>query len=434
VGANEPRSPVYGTLLRSAWAELTFRTRDQDMASRSTELETLRSRLAGVAPLDPANWPKVEAWVASATPLIRTRFPDHLEDFRSVCATPRWSFSPRFSTGGDSWSGTPARDNFAEAAAHDKTANQRRAEEAKEKILSFLDGLIGLSGVEEAAAASTSTETAMSSTLRIFISHAGADAALAKALIDLIEAGLEVPTGSIRCTSVPGYKLDGGDDAPEVLRENLKVCSVVLGMLTKKSISSSYVVMELGAAWAFKKRAIPLIGPGATFDNLPGPFKDIHALKMDHDTDMSGLLKTIARETGLAETSNMPKVITALQALMAVLGSTTPASEVSTRPPFDPEPVPPPVVMDDDEALVHLERWLDQLAGAVQDGNGTTPMILGAADIATQAHVPEAKASLVSRVAVQNPHFGVTIAQLRSGKFRFDIGARKIKMVRHRRG
>jgi hypothetical protein len=89
--------------------------------------------------------------------------------------------------------------------------------------------------------------------------------------------------------------------------------------------------------------------------------------------------------------------------------------------------------MDDDEALVHLEVWLDKLADSVQEGNGTTPMILGAADIAAQARVPETKASLVPRVAVQHPHFGVTIAQLPNGKFRFDIGARKVKMVRHRR-
>lgn len=150
---------------------------------------------------------------------------------------------------------------------------------------------------------------------KIFISHAGGDARIAKALIDLIEAGLEVPTGTIRCTSVDGYKLDGGDDAPEVLRENLKVCSVVLGMLTKTSISSSYVLMELGAAWAFKKRAIPLIGPGATFGDLPGPFRDIHALRMAHEPDMSGLIKTLAKETGFTETNNFPKIIATLKAL-----------------------------------------------------------------------------------------------------------------------
>jgi hypothetical protein len=131
----------------------------------------------------------------------------------------------------------------------------------------------------------------------------------------------------------------------------------------------------------------------------------------------------------------MPKVITALQALKAVLAPTTPASGVSTRPPFDPDPVPaPPAGMNDDEAMVHLEVWLDQLADSVQDGNGKTPMILGAAEIATQARVPEVKASLIERVAVQNEHFGVKVTQLQSGKFRLDIGARKIKMVRYRRG
>jgi hypothetical protein len=338
---------------------------------------------------------------------------------------PRWSSSPLFSTGGDAWSGQPARNNFAEASASDGAANKRLIDEAREKIVAFLDSLIGLSGVE-AGANSMSTETEMPSTLRIFISHASGDAALAKNLIDLIEAGLEVPTGSIRCTSVPGYKLEGGDDAPDVLRENLKSCSVVLGMLTKASISSSYVLMELGVAWAFKKRAIPLIGPGVAFSDLPGPFKDIHALKMDHDADMSSLLNTLARATGLIETNNMPKAITALAGLKAALGPTTPASGVSTRPPFDPKPVSaPPVAMDDDEAVVHLEAWLDQLANSVQ-----TPMILGSPEIAVQARVPEAKAPLVARVAMQNQHFGVSVTQLQSGKFRFDIGARKIRVVR----
>jgi hypothetical protein len=274
------------------------------MPSTSSELGALRKKLAEISFTGRESWPSVEAWGASATPLIRTRLSDHLEDFRTVCAAPRWSQSPLFSTGGDPWSGEPPRNNFAEASARDGAANKQRIEEARARMLAFLDGLIG---VEEIGTAPTSTETTMPSTLRIFISHAGADAELAKALIDLIEAGLEVPTGSIRCTSVPGYKLDGGDDAPEVLRENLKVCSVVVGVLTGRSISSSYVLMELGAAWAFKKRAIPLIGPGATFDNLPGPFKDIHALKMDHDADMSGLLKTLARETGLTETTTCPR-------------------------------------------------------------------------------------------------------------------------------
>jgi hypothetical protein len=170
---------------------------------------------------------------------------------------------------------------------------------------------------------------------KIFLSHASLDADLAKALIDLIEAGVEARTGHIRCTSVPGYKLDGGDRAPDVLRQNLEACGVVVGILTKKSVSSSYVLMELGAAWAFRKRAILLVGPGASFGDLPGPFRDVHALHMADESDMAGLNKTIAAATGLPETGNGAKVQVALKALSALVSaSSTPASEVSARAPF----------------------------------------------------------------------------------------------------
>ena len=411
------------------------------MALSSTELAVLRSKLEGIAPVDQENWPKIEAWIASAIPLIRTRLSEHLEDFRSACATPRWCSSPLFSSGGDPWSDAPARNNFAEAAARDRAANQRRAQQAKEKILAFLDGLIRLSGVAEAEAEHSSTKARIPSSLRIFISHAGGDAKIAKALIDLIEAGLEVPTGAIRCTSIDGYKLEGGDDVPEVLRQNLKECAVVVGVLTKTSVSSSYVLMELGAAWAFKKRAIPLIGPGAKLGDLPGPFKDIHALRIVHEPDMSGLIKTLANETGFDETNNLPKILATLKALREVLSTTTVTPGAARTPPFAADTVPapsaataPPAVMDDDEAMVHLETWLDQLADSVQSGHGKTPMILDPSDIARQAGVPEAKAPLITSVVAQNEHFGVTVTRLQSGKSRLDIGARKIRVVRNRRG
>jgi hypothetical protein len=88
--------------------------------------------------------------------------------------------------------------------------------------------------------------------------------------------------------------------------------------------------------------------------------------------------------------------------------------------------------MDDDEAMIHREKWLDQLADSVQSGNGRSPMLLDAAEIARHAGVPEAKTALTANVAAQNENFGVTVTRLQSGKFRLDVGARRIKMVRSR--
>jgi hypothetical protein len=180
-----------------------------------------------------------------------------------------------------------------------------------------LAGAAGTQLGKKPAARGTMSDTADNRKVcKIFISHSKADAKLAKALIDLIEAGVEAPTGTIRCTSIPGYKLDGGDDAPEVLRKNLSECGVVLGVLTTPGLASSYVLMELGAAWAFEKTAIPLLAPGVPFEALPGPFKDIHALKIDDATDMAGLCGTIAKRVSLPETHNAPKVQAALRALV----------------------------------------------------------------------------------------------------------------------
>jgi hypothetical protein len=170
--------------------------------------------------------------------------------------------------------------------------------------------------------------------IRIFISHASQDAKLAKRLINFIEASLDAPRGTIRCTSVAGYRLDGGDDASEVLRVNLQECDVVLGMLTSASVASSYVLMELGAAWAFAKRAIPLIGPGATFGDLPGPFKDIHALRMDLDTDMMSMHETVQKCTGLQPINNLPKMMEALKEFVTAAVATQEAAEVASPLPF----------------------------------------------------------------------------------------------------
>ncbi|MBV9946671.1 MAG: toll/interleukin-1 receptor domain-containing protein [Myxococcales bacterium] len=291
-----------------------------------------------------------------------------------------------------------------------------------------MDGLIALSDAAEPALAPSVTGKTLRSALRIFVSHAGNDAQLAKGVIDLIEAGLDVPTGAIRCTSVDGYRLDGGDDGPEVLRENLKVCSVVLGILTEASLASSYVLMELGAAWAFKKRAIPLIGAAVKFGDLPGPFKDVHALKIDHEPDMSSLVETLANETGFATRSNMPKVFAAAKALTALVGPKKPARGTSARQTVGLQAISAlPASMNDDEAMAHIEAWLDQFAASVQGGGAPTPSVLDTVDIAILADVPPAKAQLVVNVAAQNEHFGVTVTMLQNGKFRLDVGPRTIK-------
>jgi len=109
--------------------------------------------------------------------------------------------------------------------------------------------------------------------VRLFISHAHRDADLASRLVDVITAGLEVPGGELRCTSVPGFQLDLGTMAPDALRRELGSAACVVAVLTPNSLGNDWVLFELGAAWANAKVSMPLLAGGLQDKDIPGPFR-----------------------------------------------------------------------------------------------------------------------------------------------------------------
>jgi DpnII restriction endonuclease len=97
---------------------------------------------------------EIEAWIASAAPLVRTVLPEHLADFERLSKTPQWAALPGFSSGGSRWDGTPPHNNFAEVAATEREINTGVAETARANLLAWLDGLVELSEPAPSAPAS----------------------------------------------------------------------------------------------------------------------------------------------------------------------------------------------------------------------------------------------------------------------------------------
>jgi hypothetical protein len=156
-------------------------------------------------------------------------------------------------------------------------------------------------------------------TIKVFISHASADAGLAAAIIRLLRTALPLSVSDIRCTSVNGYKLEPGVDTEATLRREVNDSSVLIGLLTPMSIQSSYVLFELGARWGIQRSLIPLLACGASYAVLPGPLQGRNALSAEKRGDLQDMLDKLARDLGL-RLEKASAIDAELEAVLAAAG------------------------------------------------------------------------------------------------------------------
>lgn len=115
--------------------------------------------------------------------------------------------------------------------------------------------------------------------IRIFISHAHADADIASALIDLMIRAFNLPVSEIRCTSVDGFKLPGGSRIEDQLRNEVLNADLVISILSPTSLASTYVLFELGARWGKGKPIMPILSKGLTPRRVPEPLSQLHLIE-----------------------------------------------------------------------------------------------------------------------------------------------------------
>lgn len=130
--------------------------------------------------------------------------------------------------------------------------------------------------------------------LTLFISHSAADADVAKALITLFEKALKISARNIRCTSVDGYRLPVGVDTNEALRTEVFGAKLFIALLTPNSLSSHYVLFELGARWGARRPLFPVLAGGSTPENLRSPLNGLNALSASKPDHLRQLLEDTA--------------------------------------------------------------------------------------------------------------------------------------------
>jgi len=134
--------------------------------------------------------------------------------------------------------------------------------------------------------------------LSVFISHSSRDAELALGLIDLLKAGLALTADQIRCSSVDGFRLPVGVNTESKLREEVNAAKVVVGLITPSSLSSSYVMFELGARWGANLFLAPLLA-GVKATDLSPPSSLLNALSASNEAQLHQLLADIAGQLAL---------------------------------------------------------------------------------------------------------------------------------------
>jgi nucleoside 2-deoxyribosyltransferase len=98
--------------------------------------------------------------------------------------------------------------------------------------------------------------------LRVFITHSSVDQVFARRMRNLLfhRANAQVFTAE---------DLSAGEKWEAKLRDELSAADVVVALLSPRSVESSWVLQEIGAAWALKKPIIPVVTRRDVLNKIP---------------------------------------------------------------------------------------------------------------------------------------------------------------------
>jgi TIR domain. len=120
----------------------------------------------------------------------------------------------------------------------------------------------------------------------VFVSHARSDQGLADELLRALRR-MQVNVWS-------DDQLTAGENWSEVLRARLRDSDYFLLLLTPRTLESSWVLQELGAAWALGKRIVTLSTDPRLVDKLPVEVSGLQTLGVEEMDRLEDVLGRVA--------------------------------------------------------------------------------------------------------------------------------------------
>ena len=130
----------------------------------------------------------------------------------------------------------------------------------------------------------------------IFISHAHADADLARQLTDLLESSLGLPAGRITCTSDEEHALAFGEQLKRQLETRLQSAAVLLLLSTRNSKDKPWVEWECGYAEGHGISLHVLIPGTIDRETIEEPYRDRIAVTLSNGNQVLTFIEQLRRQ------------------------------------------------------------------------------------------------------------------------------------------
>jgi hypothetical protein len=133
----------------------------------------------------------------------------------------------------------------------------------------------------------------------VFISHSHDDGETARALLRCLEACLKFPH-PVRCTSSPGHDYVLGQRFAREIVRDLHHSEVVIALITRRALASSWAMRELITALDLEKPVCILLGPDVAVEDLPEDCRGLLAKRLEDADVIPNLLDTLPTHTKCA--------------------------------------------------------------------------------------------------------------------------------------
>jgi nucleoside 2-deoxyribosyltransferase len=112
-----------------------------------------------------------------------------------------------------------------------------------------------------------------SQSIKVYISHAEVDMIFARHVRNLLVQRVNAQVFTTE-------DLSAGEKWQSKLRNELSSTDVVVALLTPNSVNNSWVLHEIGAAWALEKPIIPVVSRRDVLNEMPVSLERAHVIEL----------------------------------------------------------------------------------------------------------------------------------------------------------